>query len=71
MPVKAHPELHQLAGFLVGQRLQDDRVDHAEDSRCGADPQGQREHRDHRETGTAAEAAQRITDILEDEIHGY
>lgn len=37
-PGKAHPELEQLLGMVIGERFQDDGAHHAEDGRGGSDP---------------------------------
>jgi len=41
---------HQLAGAAIRQRPQQDGVDDAEDRAVGADPDGQRNHRNGRES---------------------
>src|SRR5579862_145564 len=45
---------HKLLGIAIGKRMQDDRVNNAEDSAIGADAKGQREHRDGSKTGIPA-----------------
>ena len=68
---RRHPELveaharelardeHELLGVRIAERSQDDAVDDAEDRGVGADAQREREHGDERESGNAAQAANR------------
>jgi hypothetical protein len=54
----------QAIGFGVGQRVQQDGFDDAEDGGVRAHAQGQREHGDRREGGVARQRAQPETDVL-------
>jgi hypothetical protein len=54
----------QTVGHGVGQRVQQDGFDHAEDGGVRAHAQGQREHGDRREGGGARQRAQSETDVL-------
>ena len=66
-----HPELHQFFGLLVGQRLQDHRVHHAEDGGVGADTERQREHGDDGESGAAGENPDGIAAVLQERFHRH
>jgi hypothetical protein len=63
---ETHPELNQLAGIWIGQRLKNDSVHDTENGGVGANAQSQGEYRDQGETRSAAENAQGVADIFED-----
>ena len=58
------PEFHQARRFGIGQRAQNDGIDHAEDGGVGADAEGQRERGDDGEAGTLAQGARGVAQIL-------
>jgi len=49
---------HEVAGFRVGQRLEQDGVDDAKDGGVGADAEGEEQDDERRESGVGAERAQ-------------
>jgi hypothetical protein len=53
-------QIHELLWRAHGQRAQDERVDHAEDRRVGADADRQRQDHDDREGTVSRETAQRM-----------
>jgi hypothetical protein len=61
---KRHPHLHQPASVGKHQRLQQHRVDHGEDGRVRADPQGQRDDRHGDQARDATERSQAVPKIL-------
>src|SRR5262249_39100281 len=63
-------DLDELLGLLEVERLQERRVDHAEDRRVRADAEREREDRDGREAGTAQEPARREAKIEQQRLHG-
>ena len=54
------PQHRDLLGRFVRQRVEDDRLDDAEDRRVGADAQRQRQHRDQREGRLPTERAEGV-----------
>src|SRR6185369_16947487 len=64
----AGPDAHQAVGMVVGERVEKDAVEHAEDGGVDADAQGEREQGDACERGAAAEAAPGIADILGEDL---
>ncbi len=58
------PEFHQSRGFGIGQRAENDGIDHAEDRGIGADAEGQGERGDDGEAGTLAQGARGVAQIL-------
>ena len=56
---------HELAGPVVGQRLQQDAVDGGEDRRVRANPEREREHGGDGETRIGGQRAESVTDIPE------
>jgi propanediol dehydratase small subunit len=79
---KRHPELVETkAGKLTGdkdqalrlrvrQRPQDDAVDDTEYCGIGTDPEGQRQDGDGGESRLAPERPERVTQILQERVHG-
>ena len=62
-------ELHHPIGAHVGEGIDQDAVDDAEDGARGAYPEGQREDRGEREPWAAAQFPRRITKIGDDRAH--
>ena len=62
-------EPHQAVGIAVGQRLEENAVDDAEDGGVGADPERQRDHRDGREARVPGQHAQAVPNVLEQDPH--
>ena len=60
---------HQPVGLVVGQRAQQDRVDHAEDRGVGADAQGQGQDGHGGESGTPRQHPSPVTDVLPPGFH--
>ena len=63
------PDDDQAVGVVIGQALDEQRVDDAEDCRIGADADGQRENRDDAESRRANEQAQSEPEILKHCAH--
>ena len=62
------PDPHELVGVRIRQRLDQHRVDDAEDRRRRADAEREREHGGEREGGPPRQAAQRVAQIAADGI---
>ena len=62
-------EHHQLAGMRQGQRLQQDRVNHAEDGSDRANAEGQREDGGEGKSGRSAQGANAEAQILKKTGH--
>lgn len=58
------PNHYKRVGILVGQRPQQNGIDHAEDGAVCADAEGERDNDDDRKGRTAREHAQAVTQIL-------
>src|SRR5262249_20958548 len=67
---RAFLDSHQPVRLRIRQRFEQHRVDDAEDRRIGADPQGQREHRDGRNHLPLEQHSHRIANVFEERIHG-
>ena len=72
-PADAVPELelqlHQPVRLAVGQRLQQNAVDHREDCGVGSDPEGEGRDRHGCEAGAAKKLPERQPDVLEQRVH--
>ncbi len=55
---------HEFLGRREGQRLQEHRVDHAEDGGVRADPEREREHRDQGEAGMLDQLAYAVANVV-------
>src|SRR5262249_35070880 len=64
------PDLHEAIGLAVGERLQEDRLDEAEDRRVGADAEGEGDDGDRRRGRGAEEHPQAETKVVEEGLHG-
>jgi hypothetical protein len=64
------PETDKRLRILERQRLQQHTVYHAEDCRVGADPRGERYHRDDGEQGRTGKPSQDISQLLPVGLHG-
>ena len=62
-------DLHHAIGAHVGEGIDQDAVDDAEDRARGADPEGQREDRGEREARAAAQFPRRIAKIGDERAH--
>jgi hypothetical protein len=60
---------HQAIGLLVGERVQEDPIDHAEDGRVGPYSEGQRQHRHRAESRIAGEQTYPIARVLPERPH--
>ena len=58
------PQRHDVVGFGVGQRPEQDAIHHAEDRGVDSDSQPQGRHHDQREAGVVAECPERKSDVL-------
>ncbi len=65
------PDERQTIGFGVGQRPQQDRIDHAEDGGVGADTERQDEDRRDRKTRALAEHTHRVPDVAAECLEGW
>jgi hypothetical protein len=65
----AFPDRRQLPGPGIRERLEENRVDDAEDRRGAADPEGQGEHRHRGEARSTAEPPRRIAEIGHQGFH--
>ena len=65
----AQPEDCQPLRIRIRQRLEQQRVDHAEDSGVCADADGERCDDDERERGASSQRAQRVAEILQESVH--
>ena len=66
---KRQPDRDETIGVGVREGVQDEPVDQPVDEAVAADADRQREHRDGRESRTARELAQRVTDVLQQRVH--
>ena len=64
---RPHPD--QFIGLRVGEWVQEDGIDDAEDGRRRANPEGQGQGRDDAETGIAPDGPEGETDIVKKKIH--
>jgi hypothetical protein len=62
-------DLHHSVGADIGERIDQDAVDDAEDRAGRANAQRQREDRRQRESRTTAQFARRIPEIADDRVH--
>ena len=66
------PEKHQTIGLGKRQRLEQGRVDDAENRGVGADAKGQRQNRHEREPGRSTQSSDRVSNVLSDiSPHGH
>jgi hypothetical protein len=63
------PDADQLLGMGIGQRFQQDALDHAEDHRVCAYADGQGEQRDGGKHGRAAEPAHHLPELIDQHSH--
>ena len=63
-------QLHQLAGFGIGQRPEQDGIDHAEDGGVRADAQREREHGDRGEAGILQQQTEGVAKIVKHSKEG-
>ena len=63
-PVPPVPHRNQAIGIGIRQRLEEHRVDYAEDCGVGSDPEGERQDGNGDEAGIAAHAAEGVADVL-------
>ena len=63
------PDPHELVRARIRQRLDQHRIDDAEDRRRRADSEREREHRGERERGAPRQRAQRMAHVATDRIH--
>ena len=66
----ARAQRHQPAGMRNSTGIQQHRVGHGEDRDVGADAQRQRQHRNQREAGRVPQLTKRITQFLQESVHG-
>jgi hypothetical protein len=59
------PDRDDSVGLRIGQRLEQNRVDRAEDGRAGANAEGEREHAEDREPRRTAQPAEGVTGVRE------
>ena len=59
------PQVDEPLGFGVGQRLEQHRIDDAEDGRRRADAERQRQHRDEGEAGVPEQHARAVAQVLQ------
>ena len=64
------PYADQLLGMGIRQRLEQHALNHREDHRVRANAHGQRDERDGRKHGSAAEAAQNLLESIDEHGHG-
>ena len=62
------PDPHELVGVRIRQRLDQHRVDDAEDRSGRADAEREREHGSEREGGPPQQAAQRVAQIAAERV---
>ena len=67
---RPQPQGGQTIRIRIGQRLQQQRVDHAEDRRVGADPNRERGDDDERQARTASQRTEGVAEVLEKWRHG-
>ena len=63
------PDAHQPSGVVVRERLEQDRVDDAEDRRRGPDPERERETGGRAEGGLTSDPAEPEPDVLTEVVH--
>ena len=68
-PRGSQPQDREPIGFGIWKRLEQQRVDHAEDRRVGADADRERGHDDERQSPASPEGANRIPDVLNEGRH--
>jgi hypothetical protein len=54
-----------------GQGIEQESIDGAEDGGVGADAQGESNHRDRRESWPLDDAAQTVTEVTKERLHGF
>ncbi len=67
-PEVARAERQESSRFLVGQRLEEHRIDDGENSRSGADAQRERDDRRRSDGGRATQRPQRVANVLPENV---